>query len=364
MNQANKIQISLQDLANLFSAQFIGNSDIIIDATASLEKATQSCISFVSNKKYLSQLQYTKAGVIIISPQDLDYCKKELKNDNMNALIADNSYALFAKIHQYFSKYNQPNYHDINFKHNNIHPSAIIASTATISPSAKVGALTVIEDGCQVGENSIIGASCYIGNNVKIGNNCIINPNVSIYHQCTLNDEIIVHSGAVIGSDGFGFAPEFNTQTAQWIKIPQIGSVNIESKVEIGANTTIDRATFDVTSIGYGTKLDNQVQIAHNVKIGKLCVIAGCTAVAGSTTIGDYCIIGGSSQIAGHLKIADKTTISGGTSIMQSTISGQRITGVFPSTEHAIWEKNAAIMRSLHILRKKINKIFSLMNIK
>jgi UDP-3-O-[3-hydroxymyristoyl] glucosamine N-acyltransferase len=183
----------------------------------------------------------------------------------------------------------------------------------------------------------------------------LIYPNVSVYSETNLGERCIIHSGAVIGADGFGFAPDFSATGAEWVKIPQTGAVVIGNDVEVGASSTIDRGAMSDTIIGDGTKIDNQVQIAHNVVIGNCCVIAGCAAISGSTKIGNFCIIGGAANFAGHLTIADRTTVSGNTSIIRSiTEPGQHYTGVYPSMLHSAWEKNAAILRGLDKIRQRL----------
>jgi UDP-3-O-[3-hydroxymyristoyl] glucosamine N-acyltransferase len=191
--------------------------------------------------------------------------------------------------------------------------------------------------------------------NAVIASDTLVYPSVSIYHDIQIGERCIIHSGAVIGADGFGFAPDFSAAGGEWIKIPQTGRVVIGNDVEIGASTTIDRGAMSDTMIGSGTKIDNQVQIAHNVTIGDCCVIAGCAAISGSTKIGNFCIIGGAANFAGHLTIADRTTVSGNTSIIRSiTEPGQHFTGVYPSMLHSAWEKNAAILRGLDKIRQRL----------
>ncbi|NDA03473.1 MAG: UDP-3-O-(3-hydroxymyristoyl)glucosamine N-acyltransferase, partial [Burkholderiaceae bacterium] len=214
--------------------------------------------------------------------------------------------------------------------------------------------------GVSLGERTVLLGQISIGEGASLGNDCLIYPNVTIYHDCVIGDRCIVHSGAVIGADGFGFAPDFSSQGGQWLKIPQTGGVRIGQDVEVGACTTIDRGAMANTMIGDGCKIDNQVQIAHNVVIGIHTVIAGCAAIAGSTTIGNYCVIGGNANFAGHLQIADRTTVSGGTPVIRSiTEPGTHITGVFPSMPHSAWERNAAILRGLDKIRERIRDLES-----
>ncbi|MFM2344817.1 MAG: hypothetical protein RLZZ210_1429 [Pseudomonadota bacterium] len=347
------MSILLQELAQLFKAEVHGNSQILISSVASLEDANPNQISFISNRKYLSKLEFTNAGAIIMSEQELSYCKTNFPHKNFSAIVNNNPYATFARISQYF--FDKTNNIDIHGK--NIHKNINICESVELPENIKIDAFVTIETGAIFGNNVSIGSGCYIGKNVVVGDNTFIYPNVSIYNDCVIGKNNIIHSGTVIGSDGFGFAPDLHNSNPEWVKIPQIGIVEISDNVEIGSNTTIDRATFGKTLIGKGCKIDNQVQIAHNVSLGNYCVVAGCTAIAGSTKVGNFCMIGGSSQIAGHLEIADGTIISGGTGVMHSTNKGERITGVFPAMQHRDWEKSAAIIRQIQNLRKQIKDI-------
>jgi UDP-3-O-[3-hydroxymyristoyl] glucosamine N-acyltransferase len=209
--------------------------------------------------------------------------------------------------------------------------------------------------GVKFGERVSILGNSSIARESTIASDTLIYPSVSIYYGSQIGERCIIHSGAVIGADGFGFAPDFSATGGEWVKIPQTGRVVIGDDVEIGASTTIDRGAMSDTIIGAGTKIDNQVQIAHNVTVGECCVIAGCAAISGSTKIGNFCIIGGAANFAGHLTIADRTTVSGNTSIIRSiTEPGQHFTGVYPSMPHSAWEKNAAILRGLDKIRQRL----------
>ena len=237
---------------------------------------------------------------------------------------------------------------------------AVVDKTAVIPASCHIGPFVQIGPGARLGERTVLLGQISIGEGATLGDDCLIYPNVTIYHDCAVGDRCIIHSGAVIGADGFGFAPDFSSQGGQWLKIPQTGGVRIGQDVEVGACTTIDRGAMANTTIGDGCKIDNQVQIAHNVEIGVHTVIAGCAAIAGSTTIGNYCVIGGNANFAGHLQIADRTTVSGGTPVIRSiTEPGTHITGVFPSMPHSAWERNAAILRGLDKIRERIRSLES-----
>jgi UDP-3-O-[3-hydroxymyristoyl] glucosamine N-acyltransferase len=250
---------------------------------------------------------------------------------------------------QHFAKITAPIYAP------GIHPSAAIDSSAIIPASCHIGPFVQISSGVKLGERVTLLGNIAIARNSNIASDTLIYPNVSVYSETRIGERCIIHSGAVIGADGFGFAPDFSATGGEWVKIPQTGAVVIGNDVEIGASTTIDRGAMSDTLIGAGTKIDNQVQIAHNVTVGNYCVIAGCAAISGSTKIGNFCIIGGASNFAGHLTIADRTTVSGNTSIIRSiTEPGQHFTGVYPSMLHSAWEKNAAILRGLDKIRQRL----------
>lgn len=231
-----------------------------------------------------------------------------------------------------------------------VHASAIVAPDARVAINANIGAYVVIGPGAEIGSRVEVGSGCVIGANVRIGARSRLHPKVTLYDGAELGEDCIVHSGAVVGCDGFGFAPS----KSGWIKIPQIGRVRIGNDVEIGANTTIDRGALDDTVIGNGVKLDNQIQIAHNVRIGDHTAIAACVGIAGSVTIGSRCMIGGAAMISGHLEIADDVNISGGSVVSNSISTPGRYTGVFPIQPHRQWERNAALARQLGDLRKRI----------
>jgi UDP-3-O-[3-hydroxymyristoyl] glucosamine N-acyltransferase len=347
----------LKELAQQFNAEIYGKDSVDIQYVAALEDAKTNDISFISNRKYLKHVLSTNAAAVVMSKQDLDYCLDYHAESckNLNALLSSNPYATFARISQYLVQIKNAH---VPIKEACIHASAVIHPSVIIGENVTIDAFVCIEEGVIIANNVHIYAGCYIGKNVEVGEHTLLYAHVTIYHGCKIGEHVIIHSGTVVGSDGFGFAPDLQSKHPEWVKIPQIGYVVIQNHVEIGANTSIDRATFGQTLIEQGTKIDNQVQIAHNVHIGKYCVIAGCTAIAGSTSIGNFCMIGGSSEIAGHLEIADACIISGATSVMQSTQKGQHITGVMPAMEHKQWEKNAVIIRQLSNLRKQLKDLY------
>jgi UDP-3-O-[3-hydroxymyristoyl] glucosamine N-acyltransferase len=341
---------SIAELAERYSARLAGKGDKLVSSLAPLTQANQSQLAFLANPLYRNDALISQAAGLIVSDSDYDHLQEHSADKNRTYLVTKNPYALFARIAQEFAKSAAPNYLP------GIHPSAVIEAGAIVAPSAHIGPLCHVTKGATIGERSVLVSQVHMGANASIGTDALIYPNVSIYQDCQLGDRNIIHSGTVIGSDGFGFAPDL--AAGEWVKVPQTGRVVIGHDVEIGSNTSVDRGAMADTKIDDGCKIDNLVQIAHNVHVGALTVIAGNTAVAGSVTIGKMCMIGGSSSIAGHLNIADRTTISGGTAIIRSIDQpGQHFTSIFPMLPHADWEKNAAILRGLDKMRQKIKDL-------
>ena len=316
----------------------MGDAGVRISQIATLEKAQPDQISFLTNSKYRAQLASTRAGAVILGEADADATR-------LPRIIADNAYAYFARVSALLNPLPEAE--------PGIHPSAVIGAGAAIDATASIAATAVIGEGARIGAFSVVGAGCCIGANVVIGSHARLYPGVVIYHDCVIGDNLIAHSGAVIGSDGFGFAMDGD----RWIKIQQIGRVVIGNDVEIGANTTIDRGALDDTVIEDGVKLDNQIQVAHNVHIGAHTAIAGCAGIAGSTTIGRYCRIGGSAGISGHLQIADHVEISAFTLIGKSIREAGSFTGAFPFAKTEDWRKNAVHLRHLDDLVQRVKTL-------
>ncbi|WP_114638268.1 UDP-3-O-(3-hydroxymyristoyl)glucosamine N-acyltransferase [Polynucleobacter necessarius] len=339
------------ELAEQFQVSLVGEASLVFNGLAPLEHAKSNQISFLSNPLYRHQASDSAAGALILSQTDLEFLQS--KSDAHLAgrvyFVSKNPYATFARMAQYFAKQSAPAYLP------GIHPSAVIDPSVSIPSSCHIGPFVQIGPGVKLGERVCILGNATVARNSVIASDTLIYPSVSIYGGTQIGERCIIHSGAIIGADGFGFAPDFSATGGEWVKIPQTGNVVIGDDVEIGASTTIDRGAMSDTVIGAGSKIDNQVQIAHNVIIGKCCVIAGCAAISGSTKIGNFCIIGGAANFAGHLTIADRTTVSGNTSIIRSINEpGQHYTGVYPSMLHAAWEKNAAILRGLDKIRQRL----------
>jgi len=340
---------TLGQLATENGAQVVGDPDLAVRGLAPLDQAGPGDLSFLSNPLYLPQALASNASAVIVSPADLERIRADGQADGRNWLVARNSYVCFARVAQRFDREANAD------PRTGIDPRASVAADAVVPASCFIGPNVVIEAGARLGERVRVLANAFIGAGAEIGDDTLIYANVSVYHRCVVGARNILHSGVVVGADGFGFAPDIGPAGVEYVKIPQVGRAVLGNDVEVGANTAIDRGAMADTVIEEGCKLDNQVQIAHNVRVGAHTVIAGCAAVAGSTRIGRFCVIGGSANFAGHLNIADRTTVSGGTSITKSiTKPGGHYTSVFPFTTHGEWERNAAIVRGLSKLRERV----------
>ncbi len=334
----NQTAYRLADIVARFGGRAMGDADTSVVQVATLEHAQSNHIAFLSNSKYRGQLGATRAGAVILGERDADATA-------LPRIICDNPYAYFAKVSGLLNPAPRAK--------PGIHASAVIGEHARIDPAAQIGAHVAIGAGTVIGAGSIIMEGCSIGANTVVGRNALLYPRVVVYHDCVIGDNLIAHSGAVIGSDGFGIAME----NGRWLKIPQIGRVVIGDDVEIGANTTIDRGALDDTVIEDGVKLDNHIQVAHNVRIGAHTAMAGFSGVAGSGTVGKYCRIGAYSGVAGHLQIADHVEISAYTMVAKSIHEPGTYAGGFPFSRHDEWRKNAAHLRHLDEMAHKIKSL-------
>ena len=318
--------------------------DVSVTHIAPLDLARENAFAFLSNPKFREQLLRCQARVIALTATDFEWFQSQnIDTTRSTFAICAQPYALFAMVAQRL-------YSPVAPEHTNIHASAVIAPTAQMGKNVCIGAQVTVDEYAQIGDNAVIEAGVAVGRHAKIGANSHVYPNVALYHDCEIGARCIIHSGAVIGSDGFGFAPT----PKGWHKIPQVGRVLVGDDVEIGANTTIDRGALTDTVIHNGVKIDNLVHIAHNCVIGTRTAIAGCTAMAGSTEIGESCMIGGGVLLGGHLRIADNTIVSGGTTIISDIKTAGRYTGIYPVSTHREWERNAPLIRHLADLRKRI----------
>ena len=334
----NPISYSLAEIVARFGGRVGGDSATLVNQVATLESADSQQIAFLANSKYRKQLELTRASAVILAESDADATK-------LPRIICGNPYSYFAKLSAFLNPFPELKA--------GIHATAAIGKGAKVSPDAQIGEFVSIGEGATIGKGSVIMAGCSIGKNATIGEHTRLYPRVVVYYDCVIGNNVIVHSGAVIGADGFGFAME----DGAWLKIPQIGHVIIGNDVEIGANTTIDRGALDNTVIEEGVKLDNQIQVAHNVRIGAHTVISGCVGIAGSTTIGRYCRIGGSAGILGHLHIADDVEISPFTLIGKSIREKGTYSGIFPFSEKDGWLKNASHLRHLDDMASRIKHL-------
>ncbi len=329
---------TLAELAQFLGAQLVGDESIIIDGIATLAQAQPGQLSFLANMAYKDQLQHTQASAVIVHPKQAQDCQ-------CAALVLDNPYLGYAKVSQLFNTLPAPS--------GNIHPSAVVSPLAQVAEGVSIGPSAVIEDYAVLGKGAVIGAGSVVGCNSRVGENTRLHQNVSIYHDVVIGNDCILHSGAVIGSDGFGFANE----KGKWVKICQIGGVVMGNDVEVGANTTIDRGAMSDTIIGDGVKLDNQIQIAHNVEIGAHTAMAGGCMIAGSTKIGSCCTLAGGVGVAGHLQLVDGTHVTAMTLVTKSiTEPGSYSSGTAMSST-AEWRKSAARFRQLDEMAKRIKLI-------
>lgn len=331
---------SLNELAEKLSARLVlnGNAPQQVSGLKTLQQATASDLSFLANPKYKAIMQTTKAAAVIISDDMLPDCPT-------HALVMKNPYLGFAKVGSLFdlAPASQPG----------VHATAVVAETSQIDKTASIGAHVVIGERVVIGPNVVVGANSVLMAGVKLGEATLLKASVTVYHNVLIGKRCIIHSGAVIGSDGFGNA---NDQ-GRWIKIPQLGIVVIGDDVEIGANTTVDRGTLGDTEIHSGAKIDNLVQIAHNVVIGEHTAIAAKVGIAGSTSIGKNCMIGGAVGISGHLTIADKVIITGMTMVTHSIHTPGVYSSGIPVKPQAVWHKNVARFARLDKMAQQLKAL-------
>ena len=323
--------IRLHDIIAALGGELHGDGNTLIDALAPLDSAGPGALSFVSHPKYRQALTSSKAACLIVPP-DL----KDMALARGACIVSEAPYLYFARLTQWWRKALDVQ-RALPGSQGGIHPSAVVDALAQVHPSATVGPLCVIERGARIGAHTRLRARVTVGEDCTIGQRCLL------------------HSGVVIGADGFGFAPDGE----RWEKIEQLGAVSIGDDVEIGANTCVDRGALQDTVIEDGVKLDNLIQVGHNVRIGSNTAIAGCAGIAGSAIIGPQCTIGGGAIVLGHLEIAAHVHISAGTLVSKSISKPGHYTGIFPLDDNANWERNAASLKQLHRLRERIKQLES-----
>lgn len=338
MTRSERKSYSLRELVGRFGGEVVGNPDTRVRQVATLQNAGPDTITFLANERYLYQLKDLRAAAIIVG--DSLRGATELPR-----VVCANPYAYFAQVSNLLNPARPAR--------PGRHATAVIDPTAVIAEDAEVGPLAVIGKNVRIGARSRIGAGCVIGDGATLGEEALVHAHVTIYDNCVIGNRVILHSGVIIGADGFGLA----MTGERWLKVPQIGRVVIGDDVEIGANTTVDRGAIDDTVIEEGVKLDNQIQIAHNVRIGAHTAIAACAGVAGSARIGRYCRIGGASGIAGHITIADHVEISAHTLITKSIEQPGVYTGAYPFDINRAWRRNAAHLRHLNDLVDRVHTL-------
>lgn len=345
--------LTLGELADKLGVRIVGDSQSEINGLAPLDSALPNQLAFLANPKYLPQVAQTAACAVIVNDATYASLDEDVRSKR-SWLIAANPYAVFARAGLIFAEAALPPLAP------GVAASAYVDPGAQVAASASIGPFAVIEAGAVIGDQARIDAYAFVGRGSRVGAGTHLYPRVTLYHECRLGARVIVHSGAVIGADGFGFAPDFDADGGgEWVKIVQFGAVDIGDDVEIGANTTIDRGALDDTVIERGVKIDNLVQIGHNCRIGEYTVIAGCTGIAGSTVIGRHCMIGGAVGIAGHVTLADRVIVTGKSGVSKSLKRAGIYTSAFPAVDHADWNRNAALMRNLDKMRERIKQLES-----
>lgn len=338
------MQFPASQIALIVNGKVEGDGNVTVASFGKIEEAQEGQLSFLANPKYEDYLYSTKASIIILS--DAFVLKQPVKATLIRVADAYSAFAtLLAKyqeiIQQQLTGIQQPSY---------------IAATARYGEHVFIGAFAYISENARIGNNSKIYPNVYIGDNVSIGDNTIIHPGVKIYHDCKVGNHVRIHAGTVIGSDGFGFAPQAD---GSFKKVPQIGNVIIEDHVEIGANATIDRATIGSTLIKSGAKLDNLIQIAHNVEVGNSTVIAAQSGISGSTKIGNGVMIGGQAGIVGHIQIGDGAKINAQSGVSKSLEPGKAVTGS-PAYDYTAALRSQAVNRKLPELEKRVKELEAL----
>jgi len=323
-----------------------GDGTRAIAGLASLESAGPDRLAFVGQARHAAAIESTQAAALIVPPELVPRASARGP-----CIETSQPYPYFARLTQWWrSRQLAAQRAAADPAEPSIHPSAWVHPSAELAAGVRLGAFAVVEAGAQIGAGSEIGAHCVIGARARIGAQARLAVQVVIGHDCTLGARCIVHSGAVIGADGFGFA----AHEERWLKIEQLGAVRIGDEVEVGANTCIDRGTLDDTVLEDGVKLDNLIQIGHNVRIGAHTAMAGCVGVAGSAQIGAHCTFGGGAGVLGHLRIVDHVHITAATLVSRSILKPGQYSGAFPIDDNANWEKNAATLRQLYALRQRI----------
>lgn len=316
--------------------------DLVIQRLAPIETAEAGSLSFVSQARFASLIESTRASALVVGSAWADRV-----GPGMSCIVVPDVYHYFALLTQLWKAVSAPQIKSV------IHASAVVDPTATVADGVHIGPFVHVAAGAHVERGARLDSHVTVEANAHVGAHTHLHSRVVLGERCHVGERCIIHSGAVIGADGFGFAPHQGT----WVKIEQLGAVQIGNDVEIGANTCIDRGALDDTVIENGVKLDNLVQIGHNVRVGAHTAMAGCAGVAGSAVIGAHCTVGGGAVVLGHLKLADHVHISAASVVTRSLLKPGQYSGVFPIDDNGSWEKNAATLKQLHALRDRIKRL-------
>ena len=333
------MEFSAKQIADFIQGEVVGDENATVQTFAKIEEGMPGAISFLANPKYASYLYETQSSIVLVN-KDFEP-EKEVKT---TLIKVNNAYESVAKLLTLYEM-SKP-------KKTGIDPLASIASSAQIGENVYIAPYAVIGEGVVIGNNTQIHANAVIGDNAKVGNNCIIYPNATVYHECRIGNNVILHAGSVIGADGFGHAPAADG----YEKIPQIGIVIIEDNVEVGANTCIDRATMGATIIRKGVKLDNLIQVAHNVEVGSNTVMASQCGIAGSTKIGEWCMFGGQVGVAGHSKIGDRLNVGAQTGIPGNMKGNQTVMGS-PAIDAKLFARSSVVSKRLPEMYQTLNAL-------
>ena len=333
------MEFSAKQIAEYIQGEIEGDENATVHTFAKIEEGIPGAISFLSNPKYTHYIYDTQSSIVLVNK---DFApEKEVK---ATLIRVDNAYESLAKLLNLYEM-SQP-------KKTGVDPLAYIAPTAKIGQNVYIAPFACVADGAEVGDNTILHPHATVGTSAKVGSDCILYPHATVYHDCRVGNHCILHAGSVIGADGFGFAPS----PEGYEKIPQIGIVILEDNVEVGANTCIDRATMGATIIRKGVKLDNLIQIAHNVEVGSHTVMASQVGIAGSTKVGEWCMFGGQTGLAGHIKIGNKVNLGAQSGVPGSIKDGQNLIGT-PPMELKAYFKSSAVFRKLPDMYHELNSL-------
>ena len=328
---------TLASLAVELNGDVVGDDSIVIRGVAGIREALPGDITFIANSRYDAYLEETRASAVI--------CSREPRRASVPLLNVDNPYLAFQRIVRIFRP-------DLYRPAPGVHPSAWVAADARLEPDVSVGAQCVVESGARIGARAVLMPGCYVGHGVTIGEETYLYPRVTVREECVIGARCILHPGVVIGSDGFGFAFD----QGRYHKVPQVGNVVIGDDVEIGANTTVDRATTHCTQIGSGTKIDNLVQLGHNVIIGKHCIIVAQVGISGSTELEDFVTLGGQAGLVGHIRIG-KGSMVGAKSGVSKGVPPDTVVSGYPAVSHGLWKRLTALIQRLPQLFQRTREL-------